>query len=592
MSFDIEKIDANINRGRAVLQTATSVMSLFDKSAGVLEQALDVNRDVSSAVQLWRSDGKSNPVVSDSFRRREAEVQVWPTLSKQVENQRSIGTRDWRGVSNIVKGTAQLNPLGLAVTSGITLLNGHLDRRVHKAGYQNLQLALRYGFSGLDQTLGAGLGELSGTLSGEIADQSRVISAGLGELSGTLSGEIADQSRVISAGLGELSGTLRGGVTDLGRVISSGLGELIGTLSEELSTLNEAISGGLLELSQTFSKGFQDLTAEFSWGISELLWRSDQQNATMAEIRDILTRPLDVQSKELRARAIRSYENGWLPEAEADFLQAMEKSRVDYVVAHYLGNIYLIDKRYDDAANWFGKSARYSRPEEPRHSVIALMHQALAYSLRESGQGVENWRLAAGCLDQATELDPTNVELCFQRAHCKAKLGESKAATDALEDAINHDGRYLAKALMEPDFQPLADEIANLTYWLTRSYARTIEAEIRRFAPFLRQVSENITVGRKEKVGTSNLDDAEMAAYLELISYASWLYSQGDLYSVQQAQNLLLALDIPSSWTQRSLPSKSASRSSKSHKASSAGHGYARYGRQTGAFKGVGGDLV
>ena len=38
----------------------------------------------------------------------------------------------------------------------------------------------------------------------------------------------------------------------------------------------------------------------------------------MAEIRDVLTRPLDTQSRELRARAIRSYDNGWMDEALAD----------------------------------------------------------------------------------------------------------------------------------------------------------------------------------------------------------------------------------------------------------------------------------
>lgn len=47
------------------------------------------------------------------------------------------------------------------------------------------------------------------------------------------------------------------------------------------------------------------VSAEFSWGPPELLQRADQQNQALAETRELLTRPLDVQSKEFRAQAIR-----------------------------------------------------------------------------------------------------------------------------------------------------------------------------------------------------------------------------------------------------------------------------------------------
>ena len=39
-------------------------------------------------------------------------------------------------------------------------------------------------------------------------------------------------------------------------------------------------------------------------------------------------------------------------------------------------------------------------------------------------------------------------------------------------------------AAMEPDFQKMADQIAHLIYWLTKSYSKTIERQLAQFAPF------------------------------------------------------------------------------------------------------------
>jgi tetratricopeptide (TPR) repeat protein len=403
----------------------------------------------------------------------------------------------------------------------------------------------------------------------------------------TLGRGLIGLDQTFGSGLSELSEKLGSEISDLNKTTSRGLEDLGERLGGEISALNKTIGSGLENLGQTLARGFQNLTVEFSWGLSGLLWLADQQNETMTEIRDLLTRPLDVQSKELRARAILSYERGWIDEAQADFLDAMEKSRVDYIVAHYLGNIYLLKEQYDSAANWFGKSARYSRPEEPRHAAVALMHQALAYSLRSSGGEIEDWRLATACLDQAMELDPANVEICFQRAHCLARIGASKAAIDALEIAIDHDGRYLAKVLMEPDFKPLNEEIASLVYWLTRSYARTIETEFRHLAPFLKEIIEGITTDSPGAVKPS-IDDPVVEAYLDAISFASWLYSCGDLYSVQRAQNLLLVLDRPPLRAK----AKVSSGRRKKGKSSSIRGGHAEYGYYTAWSFGVGGDLL
>jgi tetratricopeptide (TPR) repeat protein len=453
VAANLDQIEADIERGRAVLRATGSTLSFLDRSAGVVQDVISARSDISSAVQLWRFDGRPNPVLADPLDRRRAELAVWSAIAERT-GPGGAQSADW---PSVVQSIANVNPLGLAVTTAVTMFDDYLERRTHQQGYEKLRSALDRGFAGIRDTLG----------------------------------------------------------------------------------------GGLYQLNRTIETGFQRLSAEFSWGLSELLWRADQQNAALAEIRDLLTRPLDVQSKELRARAIRSYDNGWMDEAVADFLDAMQKSRVDYVVAHYLGNIYLRREDYETAADWFRKSARWSRPEEPRHAAVALMHQALAMSLWGRGEEADYSRDAIACLDDALDLDPTNNEIRFQRAQLRARTGNADLAVADLEEVIDHDGRYLVRVLMESDFQGMGDQVADLVYWLTKSYAKIIERLLRQFTPFLRQFDEGIRVENLDTVINpySGNDDAE--TFAEAVNLAASLYSAGDFHSVQQAQNLLLALQFP-----------------------------------------------
>jgi tetratricopeptide (TPR) repeat protein len=422
---------AGIERGRAVLQATGSTLSFLDRSAAVVQDVISARDDIASAVQLWRAGGRPNPVPADPLDRRRAELSVWSALAERT-GPAGARSADW---SAAVRSVASLNPVGLAVTTAVTMFDDYLERRIHQQGYEKLTRAL--------------------------------------------------------------------------------------------------------------DRGFERLSAEFSWALSELLWRADQQNQALAEIRDLLTRPLDVQSKELRARAIRSYDNGWMDEALADFRDAIEKSRVDYVVAHYLGNIYLRREDYEAAADWFRKSARWSRPEEPRHAAVALMHQALALSLRGAGEEADASRDVIACLDDALDLDPTNSEARFQRAQFCARIGNSDLAIADLEEVIDHDGRYLVRALIEPDFQGMGGKIADLVYWLTKSYSKTVERSLRQLIPFLKQFDEGIRVEALDAVINPYSGNEHAEAFVRAVNLASSLYSLGDFHSVQQSQDLLLALPYP-----------------------------------------------
>jgi len=507
VGVNLDRIQANIERGRAVLQTADSALDFLDRSAAVVQEAISVGHDVAQTIQVWNADGppgsagSTESAAADPLQRRRAELAVWPLLAAHTGPNAAPNT-DWLAV---VRSVASHNPLGLAVTTAVTMFDDYLVRRVHEQGYEKLTDAVDRGFAGVRNTLGDGL------------------QLGL----------------AVTTAVTMFEGYLER------RVHEQGYEKLSDALDRGFAGVRDTLSDGLHALDLTIENGFQRLSAEFSWGLAELLWRADQQNQAVSEIRDLLTRPLDIQSKELRARAIRSYDNEWMEEALADFLDAMQKCRVDYVIAHYLGNIFLRKEDYRSASEWFGKSARWSRPEEPRHAAVALMHQALALSLLGTDEESAGQPDPIACLNDALDLNPTNSEARFQRAMFHAKAGNADAAIADLEDLIDRDGRYLVRTLIEPDFQWMANRIADLTYWLTKSYSKTIDRQLRQFGGLLRQFDDGISVDPVGAVINPYADDENAELFVQAVSLASSLYALGDFHSVQQAQNLLLTLQYP-----------------------------------------------
>jgi hypothetical protein len=278
---NIDEILTNVERGRAVIKAGASTMKALDSSAATIQDAIAAEGDVVAAVRLWRQDGRQAPLAIESLDRRRAELSAWVPLAEKA-NSSGASRSGWAQAVNSV---AAMNPAGLAVTTAVTLFDDYLERRVHRQGYEKLGRSLDQGLAGIDVTLNARLSRLDTT---------------------------------VGTGLSRLDTTVGTGLERLDRTLGRGLAGLSLTLGTGLQQLNHAMDAG-----------FQQLSAEFSWGLSELLWRADQQGEMVAQIRDALVKPLETQSRELRERAIYSYDLGWMDEALPDFLEAMEKSRID-----------------------------------------------------------------------------------------------------------------------------------------------------------------------------------------------------------------------------------------------------------------------
>jgi tetratricopeptide (TPR) repeat protein len=222
----------------------------------------------------------------------------------------------------------------------------------------------------------------------------------------------------------------------------------------------EGIAYSISELNfeiNAVEQGIEGLGAAFEWGISEVVWQIEQNRAILKDILEVLMAPLDTQAIERKKRAQEAFFNGWIDDAEEEFIESEKLNKYDFSIHISLGLIYLfhlIDK--DKAISCFNKAIKYSRPKSDYHTSYALLHKALA--LRGMGKLSE----AEKCAADAYELTPTMVEASYQNAVLNAILGKKVPCLKSLRLAIEADKRYCIKANSEIDFDSIRDDVNSL----------------------------------------------------------------------------------------------------------------------------------
>lgn len=129
---------------------------------------------------------------------------------------------------------------------------------------------------------------------------------------------------------------------------------------------------------ERIEEGIYGLQAAFEWGISEVVWQIEQNREVLKSILEVLMAPLDTQAKERRKRAENAYSNGWIDDAEEEFLESEKLNRYDFAIHISLGMIYLFSKiDKEKALEYFEKAIRYARPESNYHTSYALLYKGL-----------------------------------------------------------------------------------------------------------------------------------------------------------------------------------------------------------------------
>lgn len=203
--------------------------------------------------------------------------------------------------------------------------------------------------------------------------------------------------------------------------------------------------------------GLHDLKSAFEWGISEVVWQIEQNRCVLKDILSILMAPLDNQAKERRKRAEEAYSNGWIDDAEEEFLEAAKLNKFDFAIHISLGLIYLFQKiDKEKALSCFEKAAKYAKPKSSYHTSYALLYMALIKF--EYGQIDEAEQLSA----EAINLSESFSEAYYQNAQYNAQLKNINKSISNLEKAIEMDRNYCLKAHNDLLFDPIRKSVNNL----------------------------------------------------------------------------------------------------------------------------------
>lgn len=200
--------------------------------------------------------------------------------------------------------------------------------------------------------------------------------------------------------------------------------------------------------------GLEALRADFNWGIGEIIWRLEMQGKQLQSMIEILMAPLETAAKELRRRAEFAYQNGWIEEAEKDFLKSAELNYQDFTVFLSLGHIYFYQKQKPQTAlPCFEKAAKYAIPRSSQHAAEAYLMASLTSRL------LGNSPRATQAAEQAIKFNPNLSEAHYQLAKLLALTGIYKEESIRhLKTAIDRDVKYCEKARQDPDF----DKVRNL----------------------------------------------------------------------------------------------------------------------------------
>lgn len=222
---------------------------------------------------------------------------------------------------------------------------------------------------------------------------------------------------------------------------------------ERVSERLDILAYGLDRVEQ----GIFGLKSAFEWGISDVIWQIEQNREVLREILEVLMAPLDTQAKERKKRAEEAFANGWINDAEEEFLESEKFNKYDFSIHMSLGIIYLFHKiNKEKALSYFEKAIKYSKPKSAYYNSCALLYKALIKF--DFGEIKDAEKYTA----EAIALSPDFAEAHYQNAQYNAQLNEIEKSISSLEKAIKKDKHYCVKTEKDSLFNPIRKQVIGL----------------------------------------------------------------------------------------------------------------------------------
>jgi len=248
--------------------------------------------------------------------------------------------------------------------------------------------------------------------------------------------------------------------------------QLDGTLKAGFSNVSRQIG----EMSATMSMGFAALNSAVWQSAQAICDRLDTMN-------DILNNPSLTKTRELYRRAAVNYDKGFYDEAKNDLLEALASNKTDYISWFLLGKTYLFGAGefsnvidLDAAVDALKNAVKYITPDARKQDEARVMAAEMCFYLGLAQQTramdalhAKNEADCRGYLEQAGssysqswDYSAQMLEARYNRARCKALLGDTPGAIADLEALVLADRNYCIKVCADNDFVGIAAEFAAL----------------------------------------------------------------------------------------------------------------------------------
>ena len=302
--------------------------------------------------------------------------------------------------------------------------------------------------------------------------------------------------------------------------------DMIGAFHSGLSDVSRQIG----VMGANMSMAFAALNTTVQQSAQAIYDRLDTMN-------DILNNPSLTKSRELFRRAAVSYNKGYYEEARNDLLEALASNKTDYISWFLLGKTYLFGAGefsnvidLDAAVEALKNAVKYitadARKQEDARVMAAemcfflgLAQQTRAMDALHTHNEAESRNYleqAGGSYSQSWDYSAQMLEARYNRARCKALLGDVQGAIADLETVVLADRNYCVKVCADNDFSSIGEEFATLIKKLKKTVFIPAKNDYDRIKTLL---SEIASLGGTTTV-TIPATFSEELPYFDVLDYA------------------------------------------------------------------------
>lgn len=260
----------------------------------------------------------------------------------------------------------------------------------------------------------------------------------------------ADELSLINTGIGTANRSLvsiNKGVVG----VNYNIAHLEDSLCKSLGELGFGIAGIGNELVTTriaIVNALSDLQEIFLWAHREQMWVRKQ-------ILYVLQNPIKTQAYEAWAIGEKCRITDNMKDALRMYEKSLDLNPTESRNYFSLGLIHLNTEDAKGALDYFNTAATYST-DDPKMQAYYLMHLAKIEMFEK------HYDKAKAILENAAELDITNLEVWYDLAICCIKLNDHKKAVYYVKNLLYANPHYGFKILGNPEFAPIMSQIMKI----------------------------------------------------------------------------------------------------------------------------------